>query len=535
MINKDFYPTPKPLIATMLQDIDLREMKYILEPSAGKGDICDYIKEKAYFKSDNDIDVIEIEPDLQTILKEKEYNLVFDNFLSFNTNKVYDLIIANFPFSDGDLHLQKALSLIEKNGGTLICLVNAETIKNPYTNLRQILVQKLNEYKASIEYLADQFTDAERKTNVEVALIRLAIEKGTEESLLLANLKKAEVTKVEDEYEQKSLVDNNFIKALIIRFELECKIGLKLIDEYLSLKPYLMDKIERNGQEPEYSATIIDLRIKGTSAYGNSTKKEYVNCYLSEMRKKYWELFIQNPRFYSKYTTNILSELDRKLTELKDYDFNEFNIKSLMTEMNLKIVKGIEDSIIKLFEELSCKFHYNDEYSQNVHYFNGWKTNKGYRINHKVILPINGFSSWNKEQIDYHYINGRISDMVKIFNYLGQELKDVPQLVGNSLRLAENVGNCKTIDMHYFDVTFYKKGTCHIRFKNKELLDKFNIFGSQRKGWLPPSYGKKHYSEMTKEERNVVDEFQGEEEYEQVMIAPENYIIESKQLLLSYN
>lgn len=36
--NKDFYPTPQPLIEEMLQEADIQG-KTVLEPSAGNGDI----------------------------------------------------------------------------------------------------------------------------------------------------------------------------------------------------------------------------------------------------------------------------------------------------------------------------------------------------------------------------------------------------------------------------------------------------------------------------------------------------------------
>jgi hypothetical protein len=80
-------------------------------------------------------------------------------------------------------------------------------------------------------------------------------------------------------------------------------------------------------------------------------------------------------------------------------------------------------------------------------------------------------------------------------------------------------------------VTFYKKGTCHIEFTNLDLLAKFNLFASQRKGWLPPSYGKKTYNDMTREEKAVVDDFEGQQEYNKVMQNKDYYFVESNQLL----
>ena len=61
--------------------------------------------------------------------------------------------------------------------------------------------------------------------------------------------------------------------------------------------------------------------------------------------------------------------------------------------------------------------------------------------------------------------------------------------------------------------TFYKKGTCHIEFTNADVLKSFNIFASQKKGWLPPSYGKKTYHDMSTADRAVVDSFEGETSY----------------------
>lgn len=70
-----------------------------------------------------------------------------------------------------------------------------------------------------------------------------------------------------------------------------------------------------------------------------------------------------------------------------------------------------------------------------------------------------------------------------------------------------------------------------IHFNNEELLHRLNIFGSQSKNWLPPSYGKKTYNEMDEEERQVIDSFEGEVSYKKVMNNSQNYILETNKLL----
>ena len=103
MFNQDFYPTPDTLIEKMLEGIDLKLVNNILEPSAGKGNIVDYIINKAnnirtYSKIKLDIDCIEIDENLRHILKGKGYRVVHDNFLTYDTLKSILINYSKFPF-----------------------------------------------------------------------------------------------------------------------------------------------------------------------------------------------------------------------------------------------------------------------------------------------------------------------------------------------------------------------------------------------------------------------------------------------------
>ena len=87
----------------------------------------------------------------------------------------------------------------------------------------------------------------------------------------------------------------------------------------------------------------------------------------------------------------------------------------------------------------------------------------------------------------------------------------------------------RNIRLKYFDVTFYKKGTCHITFRNERLLKKLNIYGSQRKGWLPKGYARKRYEDLTNEERAVIDSFEGRESYAETLMESQYYLYDAKQ------
>ncbi|GAB3731674.1 hypothetical protein GCM10027594_13610 [Hymenobacter agri] len=77
----------------------------------------------------------------------------------------------NPPFSNGDRHLLKAWDVVA-GGGDVVCLLNTETLANPYSETRQLLARLIEDHGTS-EALGAVFTEAERPTNVGVSLVRL--------------------------------------------------------------------------------------------------------------------------------------------------------------------------------------------------------------------------------------------------------------------------------------------------------------------------------------------------------------------------
>ncbi|MCR8639002.1 SAM-dependent methyltransferase [Leptospira interrogans serovar Ricardi] len=113
-----FFPTPKNLGKTMIDEADIQPGMDVLEPSAGKGDLSDLIRNKKV-----EPDTIEIDYSLREILKEKDHKIVGSNFLDYNEKK-YDRIIMNPPFERGqDIdHVQHAYDLL-KPGGKLVSIM----------------------------------------------------------------------------------------------------------------------------------------------------------------------------------------------------------------------------------------------------------------------------------------------------------------------------------------------------------------------------------------------------------------------------
>lgn len=359
----EFYPTPRSLLDKIFEGVDYRKIRTILEPSAGKGDIAEYIYEKAneypYYNQQITIDCIELEPELRNILKGKKYPVIHDNFLTFRTFKRYDLIVMNPPFSNGDEHLLKALSLAE-NGGNIICILNAETIRNPYTNRRKMLNTKLNDLEADIQYYSDEFVSAERSTSVEVAVVKVSIPNKTSSSFIYEDLKCRKFT--ESVIQQPTdIIAADYIKAAVQHYELEVEAGINLIKEYQALSPYILNSLKK---EATYNEPILQLKVGDHSLS--------INDYVERVRMKYWYALFNDPRFTGNMTSKQREDYNSKVRELKDYDFSYYNIKTLQEQMSRNIVAGIEECIVKLFDELSHQYSYSGYGTdKNIHYYNG--------------------------------------------------------------------------------------------------------------------------------------------------------------------
>lgn len=520
--NSGFYPTPSKLAGKMLSCVDWEGVFSILEPSAGKGDLADAVsrfvedtrnsRRVSLYQREPYIDCIEQDADLAALLRGKGLHVVHDDFLTFRTVKQYDLCIMNPPFENGDQHLLQALSLMER-GGQIVCLLNAETIRNPYTNRRKLLVQNLREHHARIEFIENAFAHAQRPTDVEIALVYVNIPRKENTSDILSSLRRASENSAENSEQAGYLDSSDWLQNLIDGFEFEAKLGEKIINEFSALRPFF-----KRGEN--YSKPLLSLEV-GIKNTGNNASM--LNAYLFGLRAKYWGNLLRRPELTEKMTSAMQQDYDSKIETLSEYDFSRYNIETVMREIAAQFSRGVEESILDLFEKFSTKYSWYPESENNIHYYNGWATNKAHKVGMKVIIPANGCCAdkWRNEKLDTYRVNSLISDLERAMNYLDRGETSFRMPVDRAVRIA-NINDMNKADFTYFTCVFYKKGTCHIKFKPEaaRIIDRLNIFAGQRKNWLPPTYGKKHYADMTDEEKAVIDDFQGEENYEKIMSDP---------------
>lgn len=581
-----FYPTPPSIAEKMLAGLDMMYVRSVLEPSAGKGDLIDAIGRKnlAMYQYDRaiEVDFCEIDPYLRQICKynfsdEKKHEIyeqyeplqrrsfsalsesekrehrrldreldlfrktkvycVHDDFLTYRTYKHYDLILMNPPFANGDEHLLRAIKMQERQGGSVICLLNAETVRNPYTGIRIQLAAKLKEYDAKIEYVENAFSDAERKADVDVAIIRVHIpQPPPDESDIWKRMKKAVEEDGIPDPELHALITGDYIEQAITLYRTEVAATMELVRQYKALIPYMGRSLK--GNESFDKMPILNL-VVGDDNYLHGFD---LDKYMRTVRLKYWSALFSNEKFIGRLTSELRDKYHEQINRMADYEFSAFNIKQVALEMQSEMTQGIEKAIMDLFEKLTYTHAYDPDFSSNKHYYNGWVTNKAWKIGKKCIIPTYGMFSWYKSSRETFYVSEAykvISDIEKAFDYLdGGRTGEINLL--SRLEGASAQGKTRNIECKYFKIDIFKKGTTHIKFypEAMPLVDRLNIYASQKKGWLPPRYGKARYKDMAADEKAVVDSFHGdgatgsgEKAYTEVMTNAAFYLAEPTQKL----
>lgn len=545
----EFYPTPSDVAGKLFAGVDWKKVRSILEPSAGRGDLLDFftcMKRRACHgrkyslwgiqDRDYDIDCIEIDDNLRALLTGKGRRVVHDDFLSFTTRKCYDLILMNPPFSDGDMHLLHALELLHA-GGQVACILNAETIRNPYTVSRKALLKELRRLGASIKFYEDAFSKADRKARVDIAIIHARLPQKQTDTGMWDDLKKAH----DQEWNQarpdhNELAPSNNVERLIREYDLLCDAGIRLMQVYNGIAPHI-----HNCNSGEYSHPLIRLEVNGHTAINDFYGSEQINEFLTAARGRYWRELFDLPDIRNRMTSDMKKEYESTVEEMRQYEFSEFNIRQVLKKIMGQISVGVEEAIVKCFDKLSNEHAYHqDVQNENIHYYNGWKTNKAHYVNMKCIIPTWGCFArkWKPDKhgnyrdvldgLDTNGCFGVLDDLQKALDYLDKG-ETAPTDLFQMLKYAAAAGKTSGIQCKYFEVTFYKKGTCHIKFYDQKIVDRLNIFVGRKRTWLPPTYGKKAYSQMTQEEKAVIDEFQGKEKYAAIMQHTEDYLIDPAQ------
>jgi hypothetical protein len=467
MFSDQFYPTPKSLVDKMVAPWakEFREHRYLsgknlfLEPEAGKGDIVDYLIE-AYNVKASDFSCIELNEELCMILHEKGYRVIDHDFLQYDGKQWFNFIIMNPPFKAGAEHLLKAWDILQE--GKIVCVLNAETIRNPNIYDRSRLLELIAAH-GRYEYVQDAFKDAQHTSNVEVAIVWL--EKTCSESTINFEGTFARDGKLDDqEYTENFLTNRNIIKSLVEQFE-SAQRALLEVHRYKAQYRFYIKQVARDTSD----SAVKDL-----------------NESLDNLKKLFWDYIFAKTEIGKKITSKFQEKFRQFFAQSSSLSFTFENIIQILETFVLNEKEILKECLINVFDKATSYHEDNKIYSE------GWKTNKSYRATRKIIIPnCVEFTKWGSWR-NHYYHNDFLYDIDKVMCFLsGKSLESTHTLI-QAVRDRMNQLNDNAFGLSYtnwfestnFRIKFFKKGTMHIFFKDEDLWNQFNIKAAEGKNWL---------------------------------------------------
>lgn len=459
MFNNDFYPTPKNVIEKMGFD---PSNKIVLEPSAGKGDIVDYCKSNGAKK------ILTFEKDemLRDILKRKSI-VMGDDFLKANGEKLshIDMIVMNPPFSTAHVHILKAWE-VAPEGCEIYALCNYETIAKDYryTELN-ILV---NDY-GSAENLGNCFSNAERRTNVEVGLIKLVkpIISGTDDEWSGFFMDEEE----EEENLDPGMIRYDEVRALVNRYVFTMKI---------------FDDFQEKLQSLEYACSQIGMTsFSVTVGYRDNitTKEEFSK----KLQKESWGHIFKRMNLEKFVTSGVMKNINKFVEEQEKIPFTMKNIYHMMNIIVGTREENLQKALIEAVDNFTKYTH------ENRFGVEGWKTNSGHMLNKKIIvegiMETQSFMSFVPKYDSYG--GQKINDLNKVLcNLTGQDYNKIGDVYYLN-KIYRDIKPNTWYDWGFFDIKMFKKGTMHLKFKRVEDWYILNLTYGKLKGFsLPETYKK---------------------------------------------
>lgn len=474
MFDEEFYPTPRSVIWDMVAPYQLHRHT-ILEPSAGKGDILDFVAEKTRCNV-SDLYAIEQHHELAEILKGKGYRYIHSDFLTYSGDYAFDLILMNPPFSNGDKHLLKAWEILEE--GHICCLLNAETVRNPNSKYKQQLVQLIDAH-GSVTYLGAAFADAERRTNVDVAMVRLE-KKGTGGSRFdfFQNRKKEEQVQLDENTLGNQVARQDVIGNMVLYYQQSKKAFMEYMQAFENLKFHMTPLLQGSDK--------VETAI--ASAYNEKTKQRTYNRFMDELKGMAWKNIFSQTKIADIVTRKVRDDFDKFSKAEGCLDFTPENIEGLFDMLFLNRGTIMQKCLEETFDRM-CRYD-----KKNRVHWEGWKTNDAYKVNRKVIMPymIEYEGRWGRKEfsVSYHRNYSDLEDIDKVMCMLsGKKFEDIAT-IHNTLRkrfrgISHEGEEGNTAESEFFQLKFFQKGTLHLYFKDEYLWQQFNIQAAKGKNWLP--------------------------------------------------
>ena len=483
-----FFPTPVAMGRRLWAKFKNKDFSRVLEPEAGNGDLAeanplnmDYHRSH---RGNIPIDCIELDLAKHAVLREKGFNVIGMDFLQFGDGAIYSHIVMNPPFADGDKHVLKAWDILWD--GEIAAILNAETIRNPYSKDRQQLV-RLIEQHGEVEFVEGAFSvqEAERKTDVEVALVYLRKVADVQSEILgdlLDDLKPDhanEATMTRDfEPQQDLALPNSVVETSVATFNAAIRTTKEAVYAEAKARYYVgllgETMAVRNAEE---GPNKQDFTV-------NFVKKEIAKRY-GDRKDRAWTSILRSANVTSRLSSKAQKRVESEFESIKKLEFTIGNIYGFLLGIVESQGQIQLDMVCDVFDQIT-RYH-----SDNTVFYRGWKSNDRHRTcgmrikTTRFILPGNKTESY-QNGLDYD-AERQLADFDKVFAMM--DGKAEPE-VGLQDIFRTEFGRLKhggRVSSSYFDVRYYPGiGTIHFFPLDQKLMDRFNRTVGKQRTWLPP-------------------------------------------------
>lgn len=482
MFGDQFYPTPNDVIDMMVAPYLAGNVNYqgrvyrgclpfksIADPSAGKADILLRLADRYQVKKDC-LHAIEIDFSLQSIIMGHGFKVVGTDYLEETIREHYDFFIANPPFRNGTTHLVKMWH--DLYAGDIACLLNEQSILNPNSEDDRTVVGLMEKYGAhgGTKFIGSAFVDAERKTNVGVVIVWLHKDAPkTNYTFNYGNFEKDLPEGEKANFNANQLASADFIQSMV--------------DSYNAAANAVVE-IHRKMEEVKFHTSILEYKT-------SSKETRTLNEELADLKADFWKSVFVKTELGRVATSKFVEKFQQQQKQISHMSFSYANIMQIRDVLMFNRKAIMEECILSVFDQAIG-------YAPENKVLLEWKTNKSYRLNRKIIMnSAVTFDGW-RWGLGYYrndflrdidkamcFISGK--DISKIYT-LVDCLNDRFKLLGRADSFVDSDGKIvwyrDEFVSEFFTIRFYKKGTVHLTFTDKELWQEFNIQAAQGKGWL---------------------------------------------------
>jgi hypothetical protein len=466
MSDLQFYPTPSTLAYKAYNKFKNKSVTRLLEPSAGRGDLlAPFLASRRY--SYEKMDCIEVDLNNQAILRQKDFTVIDADFMQFDGAPMYSHIVMNPPFASGAEHVIKAFDLLIN--GELVAIVNADTVKNPFTKNRKLLVDWIDLY-GDVEYIESSFTDPDtlRKTKVKVALIYLE-KKADLKQNFIHNLETDNTSGIDYAVKQELVLRNNTISNAVLVFKTAVT-ALKTAEIAREESNYYVELLGSPLNQMVASIKLDDLQKRFNDGY-------------DDLKKRAWTNVLHSTEFTKYLSSKAYNQLVADFEAVSKLSFSESNIRGFLVGLVESQGDMNSQMLLDCFDEIT-KYH-----PANRAYYRGWKSNQkhkeqAYRVQMtRFIIPTRGYTF--SHCVGYETVR-LLQDFDKTFAMLDGKHVCVSSLSDLFSNRFDELRQGKRLSTSYFDIRYYPgANTLHFFPTNKAVIDRLNRLVGKERQWLP--------------------------------------------------